>query len=176
MKLRPNLSLCSPVMVSMFCIMACLGAIVGSLPTIRVDVSMFPHLTGFMFAYERLVSGYWWRCCLAHGHQPPPPGDMQSRAVFFGRFCPLFYFFKGHIMKNKRQCCQLWRCEMLHPRPPGGRWSEIPGPCWPHKSWPGLNINQSWGKLTNHFNICQNTSTFCEEDFSFFGEHHSRIC
>ena len=94
-------------------VMACVGADVGSLPTIRVDVSMFPHLTGFMFACERLVSGYWWRCCLAHGHQPRPPGDMQSMAVFFGRFCPLFYSFKGHIMKNKRQCCQLWRCSIL---------------------------------------------------------------
>ena len=52
-----------------------------------------------------------WHTATSHGHQPP--GDIQSMAVFFGRFCPLFYSFKGHIMKNKRQCCQLWRCSIL---------------------------------------------------------------
>ena len=94
---------------------ACVGAIVGPLPTIRGNVSMFPHLNGFMFAYERLVSGYWWHCCLAHGHQPRPPGDMQSLA-----------YLRGVLLADSAHCFTLlnaetpvlpagllWRCSIL---------------------------------------------------------------
>ena len=110
-----------------------------------------------------------WHTATSHGHQV----ICSQWRCFLADSALCFTLLRPYY---EEQTPVLPAVEMLHPRLPGGGWSEIPGPCSPHKSWPGLNINQSWGKLTNHFNICQNTSTFCEEDFSFFGEHHCRIC
>ena len=150
---------------------ACVGAIVGPLP-----------LSGVMFPCFHI----WMVLCLLTSVLSPVIDDgaawhtatrwyavtgVSQRC--FGRFCPLCYSFTW-----RNASAASWTAvEMLHPPRPGGRWSEIPGPCSPHKSWPGLNINQSWGKLTNHFNICQNTSTFCAEDFSFLVNiTECRIC
>ena len=83
-----------------------------------------PHYPGWCFHVSTFD---WFYVCLRAsclgllmtllpGTRPPATATRWyavNGGVFFGRFCPLFYSFKGHIMKNKRQCCQLWRCSIL---------------------------------------------------------------